>query len=174
MLASSLVSTPDIFSGGKFLGFTASDLNPLQIEDYQCPRGTKVSLYQDKILSSTKVTGRNGTIKELAGFDDWHITIEFLFIPFFTSIPSISFDSGIQLNSLDKFTTDELKDILAIWKSNWKKKPSLKVNNQLFSELGIENIVLTKFELPTRDRDHELPVRLEALSDSIIDLGEPD
>lgn len=48
------------------------------------------------------------------------------------------------------------------------------MNNQLFSELGIENIVLTKFELPTRDRDHELPVRLEALSDSIIDLGEPD
>lgn len=162
------VSMPDPFSCGKFLGVTASDLNPVILGDYKCPRGTRCSFYQDRVLSSTKIIGMNGTIKELAGLDDWHITIEFLFIPSI-AVPSISLglgDSSAGLKGMDALSLDELTDILKVW----RKKDSIPVINDFFDSLGIKQIVLTKFEVPTRDRDFELPIRLEALSDEVIDL----
>ncbi len=169
MLGSSMVSMPDIFSGGKFLGVTSDDLNPLKIDTYTCPRGTRITLYQDKLISSTKITGMNGSIKEMSGFDDWHLTIEFMFIPWLTDIPSFSANDNAMLPSmkLQAMTFDELEDILKIW----KKQDSLPVVHEFLNELKIEHIVLTKFEIPNRDRSHELPVRLEALSDEVIDLN---
>lgn len=139
---------PDLNACGKFLGVTVSDIDPLILGSYKCPRGTKFSLYQDKLISSTKITGSNGTVKEMAGFDDWHISIEFSFFP---------------IVSVKYLVLDELNDILSVW----KKRESILVVNSFFLNLGIKSIVLTKIDLPNNDTDHDLAVRIDALSDEV-------
>lgn len=137
--------------GGKILNFEVLDLYPLIIGGYEFPVGTKVNLNQEKVMSTTKINGLNGTIKELSGFDDWHITIEFLYIP----------DIATNLNALDEL--DSLHDV-------WKEVESLEVINLKMNYLGISKMVLTRFEIPNPDREFELNVRIEGLSDNDIDL----
>ena len=44
---------------------------------FKFPADIRVNLRQDKIYTSTRIAGRDGTVKEVSGFDDWQITIEF-------------------------------------------------------------------------------------------------
>ncbi len=145
---------PDIMPGGPFLIFTLSDFDPLILDNtYKFPRGTKVTCRQSKNISTTKINGRKGTIKEYSGFDDWRISIESIYIA-----------NNVLL------ARSELLELL----SKWKKEKSLSIYNRKLLILGIEKVVLTDFELPNEDRDFELPFRLECLSDEDIDLTKPD
>jgi len=144
----------DLMPGGPMLIFTMADLDPLVIGDYRCPRGTKVSCVQEKIYNVTKLPGRSGSIKEFAGFDDWKLTIEFEYV------------------GMNKLLAQ--RELLQI-KSIWRKDKPLDVTNSKLTKLGIKYLVLTRIDLPDEARAHELPVRLEALSDDPdIDLTKPD
>lgn len=145
----------DPVPGGPFLGFTAGDLDPLQIGTYTCPRGTKVTGYRQKNHSATQVPGAIGTAKEVVGYDDWHLTIEFEYVS----------PTGLQVMAFK-----ELKQVLAVW----DEIDSVKVIHPKLNALDINFILLTKIDLPDEDRAHELPVRLEALSDNpFFDLENP-
>ncbi|TGK47509.1 hypothetical protein EHQ16_03270 [Leptospira kanakyensis] len=145
----------DPVPGGPFLGFTAGDLDPLIIGTYTCPRGTKVTGYRPKNHSATQVQGAIGTVKEVVGYDDWHLTIEFEYVS----------PVGLQAMALK-----ELKEILAVW----DQLDSVTVIHPKLNALNIKFILLTKIDLPDEDRAHELPVRLEALSDDpFFDLENP-
>jgi hypothetical protein len=55
------------------------------VEDYftsgfNLPPATLIEFQQSKEIVTTKVTGRNGTIKEYIGLDDWQITIKGIII----------------------------------------------------------------------------------------------
>ncbi|EMF41845.1 hypothetical protein LEP1GSC067_1186 [Leptospira interrogans serovar Lora str. TE 1992] len=132
--------------GGSFLAVTGSDLDPVKIGDYRCPRGTKVTISQEKNYSKTTVPGREGTIKEVVGFHDWQLTIEFEFIS----------NTGMQLDAIS-----ELRSI----KSKWMKMDSLEIVHPKINTLGIMKVFLTRVEFPDEDRSFELPVRIEAISD---------
>ncbi|WP_016754618.1 DUF6046 domain-containing protein [Leptospira santarosai] len=136
----------DPMPGGTFLAVTGSDLDPVKIGDYSCPRGTKVTISQEKNYSKSVVPGREGTIKEIVGFHDWQLTIEFEFVS----------NTGMQLGAIS-----ELSDI----KSKWKEMDSLKIIHPKINALGIMKVFLTRVEFPDEDRSFELPVRIEAISD---------
>lgn len=144
--------------GGRILNLEVFDLYPLIIGGYKFPVGTKVSLNQEKVLSTTKINGLNGTIKEISGFDDWHITIEYFFIP---ALPV-----GIAARASHLMMLDELDSLHDVW----KEVESLEVINLKLNYLGISKMVLTRFEIPHPDREFELNVRIEGLSDNEIDL----
>ncbi|MBW9233591.1 hypothetical protein JQK62_14980 [Leptospira santarosai] len=136
----------DPMPGGSFLAVTGSDLDPVKIGGYICPRGTKVTISQEKNYSKTTVPGREGTIKEIVGFHDWQLTIEFEFVS----------NTGMQLGAIS-----ELRDI----KSKWKEMESLSIIHPKINALGIIWVLLTRIEFPDEDRGYELPVRIEAISD---------
>ncbi|AXR68232.1 DUF6046 domain-containing protein [Leptospira mayottensis] len=136
----------DPIPGGTFLAVTGSDLDPVIIQGYRCPRGTKVTLSQEKNYSKSVVPGREGTIKEVVGFYDWLITIEFEFVS----------STGLQLGAIS-----ELREI----KSKWRETGSLSIIHPKINALGIVKILLTRIEFPDEDRSYELPVRIEAISD---------
>ncbi|WP_442496292.1 DUF6046 domain-containing protein [Leptospira interrogans serovar Icterohaemorrhagiae] len=138
--------------GGSFLAVTGSDLDPVKIGDYRCPRGTKVTISQEKNYSKTTVPGREGTIKEVVGFHDWQLTIEFEFVS----------NTGMQLGAIS-----ELRDIESKWIENgFPGNLHPKIN-----ALGIIEIFLIRIEFPDEDRGFELPVRIEAISDDLpLDL----
>ncbi|EMO81092.1 hypothetical protein LEP1GSC126_4402 [Leptospira kirschneri str. 200801774] len=85
--------------GGSFLAVTGSDLDPVKIGDYRCPRGTKVTISQEKNYSKTTVPGREGTIKEVVGFHDWQLTIEFEFVS----------NTGMQLDAISELRSIKYK-----------------------------------------------------------------
>ena len=144
----------DLMPGGPMLIFTMADLDPLVIDSYRCPRGTKVSLVQEKIYNVTKLPGRSGSIKEFAGFDDWKLTIEFQYV------------------GMNKLLAQ--RELIQI-KKIWRLEKALSVTNSKLTKLGIKYIVMTRLDLPDEERAHELPVRVEALSDDPdIDLTKPD
>ncbi|PJZ43625.1 DUF6046 domain-containing protein [Leptospira brenneri] len=145
----------DPVPGGPFLGFTAGDLDPLQIGTYTCPRGTKVTATREKGYSATQVGGSKGEVLEAVGWGNWRLTIEFEYVA----------STGLQALALA-----ELKKILIVW----NQLDSVRVIHPKLNSVGIEFILLTKIELPDEDRAHELPVRLEALSDDpTFDLENP-
>lgn len=145
----------DPVPGGPFLGFTAGDLDPLIIGTYACPRGTKVTLHKEKNFSATQVPGAKGEVIEAVGWSNWRLTIEFEYVS----------PTGLQVMAFK-----ELKQVLAVW----NRLDSVEVLHPKLNELGIWFILLTKIELPDEDRAHELPVRLEALSDDpTFDLENP-
>jgi hypothetical protein len=144
----------DLMPGGPILTFTTADLDPVVISTYRCPRGTKVTLSQEKLFSVTKVPGRSGSVKEFSGVDDFKLTIEFEYVG---------------MNKL--LAQRELVQI----KKVWRLFEALKITNSKINKLGIKYVVLTRIDFPNEERLHELPVRLEALSDDPeIDLTKPD
>ncbi|EKP13257.1 DUF6046 domain-containing protein [Leptospira borgpetersenii] len=136
----------DPIPGGTFLAVTGSDLSPVKIGGYSCPRGTKVTISQEKNYSKTTVSGREGTIKEVVSFNDFLLTIEFEFVS----------STGMQLGAIS-----ELRDI----KSKWREMDSLEIIHPKINALGIMKVLLTRIEFPDEDRGYELPVRIEAISD---------
>ncbi|EIE02375.1 DUF6046 domain-containing protein [Leptospira licerasiae] len=141
--------------GGKFLAVTGSDLDPVMIEGYACPRGTKVTASQEKNYSKTSINGMEGTIKEVVGFRDWLLTIEFEFVS----------STGLQLGAIS-----EMRDVV----SKWKKEESLSIIHPKINALKIFYILLTRIEFPDEDRAFELPCRIEAVSDDpLFDLETP-
>ncbi|WP_078126141.1 DUF6046 domain-containing protein [Leptospira alexanderi] len=141
--------------GGSFLAVTGSDLDPVKIGGYSCPRGTKVTISQEKNYSKTTVPGREGTIKEVVGFHDWQLTIEFEFVS----------NTGMQLGALSELRDIELK---------WKGMGSLEIVHPKINALGIMKVFLIRIEFPDEDRGFELPVRIEAISDDpSFDLETP-
>jgi hypothetical protein len=146
-----MISRYTTIEGGRFYSFELIDFDPLMIGDYKVPIESKVLVSQEKNISTTKINGMNGTIKEMSGMDDWRISIEYIYIPAIAK------------------QTMVMKE-LQLLKKIWQVAGSLKVFNAKLNLLGIKKLVLTRFELPVTDRDFELNVRIDALSDADIDL----
>lgn len=136
----------DPVPGGKFLAVTGSDLDPIVIGTYVCPRGTKVTMIQEKAYSKTPVPGKAGTVKEVLGFADWNISIEFEYVG----------------------NTGLASEALAEWRqifSEWSEETEVSIVNSKINAAGVMFVLLTRIELPDNDRGFELPVRIEAVSD---------
>ena len=138
--------------GGPVLSITVGDLDPFMIGTYRCPRGTHITAKQEKIISYTKIQGAKGTVKQMSGFNDWQLTISFIYV-------AIS-PAFVQL---------EIADIMA----QWKKTKSISIIQTKLNALGIDSIVMNNIEFPDEDRRHELPVNITAVSDNEIDLETP-
>ncbi|MCE9499763.1 MAG: DUF6046 domain-containing protein [Leptospira sp.] len=138
------------------------DADPLflgesEITGYEFPSGTKISLSQEKIITATKINGRKGTIKEMSGFDDWQITIEF---------PLLAATYSISLGPLVESMIRKLKNL----KKLWLDPDSIPVLNEKMNALGIKYLVIKKFEIPDAPIQYNQPVKLTCLSDEEYNL----
>lgn len=135
--------------------FLVGDTDRLTLGDelfgYEFPSATKISLRQEKIITATKINGRKGTIKEMSGFDDWQIRIEFTLLA-----ATYSFSLPLLQSMLSK-----LKEL----RSLWIDQTSLPVINDRLNALKIKNVVLKTFELPDSGIQYNQPIILTALSD---------
>ncbi len=138
--------------GGPVLSITVGDLDPFMIGTYRCPRGTHITAKQEKIISYTRIQGAKGTVKQMAGFGDWQLNINFIYVAV-----------------AQTFVLLEITDII----SQWKKTKSIPIIQTKLNALGIDSIVMNNIEFPDEERRHELPVNITAVSDNEIDLEKP-
>lgn len=161
--------TDKLVIGGEiesFMGQTSSYFGTSD-DSYEFPSGTKITISQMKNIVTTKVIGRNGTVKEMTGMGDWDINIEFMI---YASLygsgilsPGDSVDIGItEIESILK----KLKNLKKIWEKNG----TLPVYQEKLNALGIEYIVLERMDLNDPESQWMQPVKIRAKSDTIHDI----
>ncbi len=149
--------THQLFSNLEFQGGSYYDENGKQIT-YPTLVFDTVLMQVDlrKNIAKTKITGRNGTVKEYIGMDDYKITID---------IDVLSNQNGVY--PLEK--VDQLMEILSA-------PVSLKVNSNHLLKFGIYYLVIDRARAPQERGGYSQQVfHIEADSDYplIIQLGTP-
>lgn len=147
---------PIEFNGGSYKKYdNFGEIKPQIMGDFRLPAASIVSFKRDKIISSTKMNGGYGTVKEVYGFDDWQVTINGFLIPDSTQ-PQGFFTPLDQEKELQKW------DDLAC---------SIEVLGDLFDNKGIKNLTIKgmNFE-PMRGRPNIRAFTINAVSDAFLEL----
>jgi hypothetical protein len=125
-------------------------------QDFRLPIASIISFRRDKIMSTTKINGGRGTVKEIYGFDDWQITINGFLIP-----------DGSQPQGL-KNPLQQEKELI-----KWDNCASrVDVFGELFAVRGIKSLTIKgiNFE-PLRGKPNIRAYTINALSDEPIELN---
>lgn len=162
----SFAPTPRINAGWFVDTYELAFGDPLELRSVQdssvyfrFPSHTSVTLHQKKITSSTAINGRNGTIKEISGIDDWEVEIETEILTVAYSTSSISLLSNI-------------RKVLSLFRDQGK----VSVLNDRLSSCGIEYLMIQDIDLPD-NMYHSQKIRIKALSDHDYNMDyfqEPD
>ncbi|MEJ5361095.1 MAG: DUF6046 domain-containing protein [Spirochaetota bacterium] len=132
------------------LSALSKELVPVIIGTYKFPCGCLVDISGSKNIISTSIPGRNGNIKECAGFNDYVITIHAV-------IQSLTFD----------MVYDELNRIIALW----QMEDSLRILCPKTELYGIEQVIFESFSHPeTKAMEATEILTLRFLSDSEFDV----
>ncbi len=113
---------------------------------------TLIDISRPKIIEKTKITGRNGQVKELISWDDYIITIRGFII------------SKVK----NQYPVDEVATYMHWWKIN----SELRVYNEILNQVhGIHYLVLEDIDLPRLEgKPGVQPFKITALSDEPIEL----
>lgn len=122
------------------------------------PAATVVEFRTRKKIVKTEITGRRGTIKELISHGDWDITIR--------SIVSEGAVNGWSLDS-DNYPYNDI----ALIRNLYEIDAELQVVGEIFTTLGIENIVIEDIELPKLQEFPNLqPIIIRCSSEEALEL----
>jgi hypothetical protein len=123
------------------------------------PESTWVGLSLTKNIIETPVVGRRGTLKELINEGDWKINIRGM-------LTDGCFEQRGEMNDR-KYPHAEIRKLQNLVAAN----TTLAVLGDLFSTLGIQNIVIKSFNLPPLENFPFMqPFELEAVSDEPLEL----
>ncbi len=105
-------------------------MTPTALNDYQLPNEPLIAISGGKKIVKTSLAGnsRSGTVKEIINTDDYEINIRGVII---------------NENSLD-YPFSEVEDLKDLYELN----ESLSITNAITKMMGIENVVITKLDLP--------------------------
>jgi hypothetical protein len=135
---------------------TNGELVDAKMATFRLPIASIISFRRDKIMSTTKINGGRGTVKEIYGFDDWQVTINgFL-------IPDASQPEGF------KNPLDQEKELI-----KWDNlASSIEVGCELFTTRGIGSLTIkgVSFE-PMRGKPNIRTFTISAVSDEPIELN---
>lgn len=139
-------------------------------DGYEFPSGTAISLRREKTINMTKVGGRQGTIKEMSGLDDWEINISFdIYASLYgAGIAGVESVGGtikgfkLEIESMIK----KLKNL----KSIWEQEKSLYVYQYKLNSMGIEMMILKRLEIPDPNSQWSQEVKILAYSDTEYDI----
>jgi hypothetical protein len=67
---------PITFLGGVYNTYQDGRIVDVELEDYMLPFTAIADFKRSKIKQKTRISGGNGSVKELFGFDDWQINIQ--------------------------------------------------------------------------------------------------
>ncbi len=103
-----------------------------------------------KNLTQTHVLGDTGTIKEMFGFDDWHIKIK-----------------GLCLDEPERSAYDQLEALL-----DWEEvADGIDVSGALFADKQIYNIVIKSIDVQSlQGKPGVVPFTIDAVSDEALEL----
>ncbi|AJA67316.1 hypothetical protein MYRA21_0072 [Myroides sp. A21] len=127
----SWMGTPIMFSGS-FLGENynvydkkTGELEKVSMSNFDLPAATVFQFRRAKNLVRTNVSGANGTVKELYGFDDWVIDVK-----------------GLILDEPNQTAKEQLEELI-----KWQElADSISVSGDLFETLNIERVCINEFE----------------------------
>lgn len=116
---------PMTLKAGNYQEYIDGDLVEIEMADFRMPLTTMVDFKRAKLMTTTKLSSGNGTIKEMYGFDDWQIYIRGLILkePGHPQIEDVV----------------EQKKMLKRWEN---LADSIEVEGALFSDLDIFNLVI--------------------------------
>ncbi|AYV56125.1 DUF6046 domain-containing protein [Leptospira kmetyi] len=149
---------PEIITGDTDRLVIGLDLS----SEYEFPSGTKIRASQEKKIEVTAIPGGKGTVKELTGFGDWSITIEFTLL-------AATYGAGILAapsNPLVKSMIQKIRELKKFWETN----ETLYLNHSMLNALGIKNVVCKSFDLPDGPIQYSQSITLTFLSDEEYDL----
>lgn len=136
---------------GMILPSITGDIVPLKIGSFKFPMECLVDVRANKKIVKTNVPGRNGTIKELTGIDDYAITVQAVF----TAI-----------------TRTQVETYLNLLLSLWQTEDHLSIVCPKTDLYGIDYVVLEGISHPeTQGYPNVEKVTLNLLSDDIYDFG---
>ncbi|QAA81414.1 hypothetical protein EI546_06575 [Aequorivita sp. H23M31] len=130
-LPQSWMGTPIVFEArfdgddGKYWRYKLNgELEEVEMKTMVLPAATMFSFRRSKNITRTNVLGSNGTVKEIYGFDDWHIDVRGLCLP----IPG-------------KTSLQQLEELL-----QWEKlADAIKIEGPLFRKLEIYRVAMADF-----------------------------
>ncbi|RHX92012.1 DUF6046 domain-containing protein [Leptospira stimsonii] len=132
------------------------------LSEYEFPSATKIKVSQDKKIELTSIPGGKGTVKELTGYGDWRITVDF-------TILAAVYGAGLLAapsNPLVKTMIQKIRELKKLWESN----ETLYLNHSMLNALGIKNVVCETFSLPDGPIQFSQEVNITFLSDEEYDL----
>ncbi len=124
---------------------------PLQIGTFRFPMECLVEVQGGKNIVKTAVPGRDGTIKELVGFDDYTITVQCIF----TDITRVQVETYMNL-------------LIAAW----QMEESLSIVCPKTDQYSIYRVVFESFSHPeTKGMSNVEKLTLTFVSDDIYEFG---
>jgi hypothetical protein len=124
-------------------------------KDFELPVASLVSINRAKRIIKTPVNAGNGTVKELYGFDDWHIDINGF------CIPDSSQPQGLT-------TPAQLRDELYQWE---KIADSIRIKGGLSINKDIHDIAIEDFRTwQLKGSPKLIPFSIRAISDEPVEL----
>lgn len=122
-----------------------------ELSEFTLPAATLVEFSRAKNITRTEVLGNNGTVKEIFGFDDWHIRMR-----------------GVCLPEPNR-TEQSQKEALLAWE---QVAGAIDVDGKLFSEKGITRMVITYVNFPqVQAKPKVIPFEIYAISDEPIEIA---
>lgn len=103
----------------------SGELEKVKMETFYLPAATVFQFRRAKNIIRTNVSGANGTVKELYGFDDWVIDVK-----------------GLCLDEPNQTAKEQLEELI-----QWQNlADSISVSGDLFETLNIERVCISEFE----------------------------
>lgn len=128
--------------------------------ELQLPPATVVDVHRQKTVVKTPVAGRDGTVKELIGAEDWRVRIRGVITP-----------SCLEKNPVgdaNAYPYDEVRRL-----RNLVQLPAaLDVVAEIFTTLGIDRLVIENLDLPRLESYPNVqPYTLDCVSDEAVELA---
>lgn len=142
---------PMVFKGGEYQIYKPTgELGSSKLNDFEIPPATLVDFRRSKNITKTRLSGNNGTVKEIYGFDDWQIRIR-----------------GLCLNTPDISAYDQHLELL-----KWEKlADSIQVQGELFLDKDIFNLTIEDIDFRQPEgKQNIIPFEITAVSDEPLEL----
>ncbi len=143
---------PTLFKGGSYQYYKENGvLDNKPLADFDIPPASIIDFRRAKNITKTRISGTNGTVKEIYGFDDWQIRIR-----------------GLCLDTPQMSAYDQHLELLK-WES---LADSIQVIGELFKDKSIYRLVIEEIDFPQREGSTNIiPFVITAVSDEPIELN---
>ena len=139
------------FKRGTYQAYRANgELHSVERGDFSLPAAALIDFKRSKNLTQTPVLGDTGTVKEVFGFDNWHISIK-----------------GFCLDEPQQKAYEQLAALL-----EWEALAGgIEVSGELFTDKRIYKLVIQGISIPQiQGSPGVIPFTLEAVSDQALEL----
>lgn len=142
---------PMVFKAGEYQFYKPTGIiDTIRLNDFEIPPATLVDFRRAKNITKTRLSGNNGTVKEIYGFDDWQIRIR-----------------GLCLDTPESSAYEQHQELL-----KWENlADSIEVQGELFLDKNIYNLVIEAINFSQPEgKQNIIPFEITAVSDEPLEL----